>query len=203
MLNRILLAILLCSGIFPAAVSGETGGEKTPPPAVQDNTSPKKLSLELLLGYLGRWEIKHMEINQERKLVMFDVRYENMPMRFTMSIAGDKDNMLVVSVRNVVTLKEDNPGFLAALKIMAVENYNIIVGCWGWDPSDGEVTLDYTFVAASGLAYADFETVLDAMLSIAESGKKKLDAALNTAPAPQQPASAPAAAAPASEPAGL
>jgi len=185
----------------PAEKKNEPQAEKKGEPAAEftaEDAVAKKLTVDLVTGYLGRWGVRHFQMDLQNKVVIFDVLYQDQRFGFWMSIFGDSDDILVVSLRGFMGMQKDDPKLAGVLEILARENHDGLVGCWGWDSAKGEISFYYTFLAAGGLSYKDFARVLDVMITGALRVKKEIEAL--TAPPKKEevaPVTAPVSPAPA------
>lgn len=185
----------------PVEKKSEPQAGKKSEPAVEftaDDAVAKKLTADLVTGYLGKWGVGHFQMDLQNKVVIFDVLYENQRFGFWMSIFGDNDDILVVSLRGFMSVQKDDPKLAGVLEILARENHDGLVGAWGWDSAKGEISCCYAFLASGGLAYKDFARVMDVFVVGALRVKKEIET-LTAPPTKEEaaPATAPGAAVPA------
>lgn len=192
MARRMAAALLTMSLSFCLSAREETPapapapGDSAKPPAA-DAAVPRKLTMDLLVDYLDRWGISRIQADRENRIVFFNVLYEGVQFRFSVSILGGAGDALFVNVMNVAALKKDQPGLAEALLLLLAENFHSAVGAWAFDPEDGEVAFDYVFLAAAGLSYADFARGMDHVIVSVHKGRSALLACLKTAAEQPEP----------------
>jgi len=154
----------------------DAGAETTSAPAsrptvVTDTHRP--VTLDLVQVYLKRWNVEHVAFDRRKRTVQFQLLVNRRTrLNCVIQVKTKKDGVtfdrLYIGFVDLVNLPDTHPRATEVLRLLATLNWNNALGKYSWDPTDGEVRLEYTLLASHGLCHADFADALNRLSLIAD-----------------------------------
>ena len=151
------------SGAAAAADSPDTGS--TPNNPWTDNEK----AMALLKGYLDRMKITHTDgMSGEDPVINFPVKMTNATHHVRIVVDGKK-GLVYIFLNKYLTSKPASDKLPAVLMRLMEENWNLNVGKFEWDKTDGEIRYSYCFTTENGIGYEAFSAIVQ---TLTETGDK-------------------------------
>ncbi len=161
-MRRILATLLvLFAAALPAPVSAETK-------AVAAGSRPfesEAAAVAAMKSYVERLGIT-AETSTSGKLpvVGFSSKLDNTTVQVRIVIDAKRD-MIYVFLNRYLTLANDNPNRDAVLRELMKRNWDLNIGKFEWDPSDGEVRFSYCFTTENGVGFEAFRAIVGTLMA--------------------------------------
>jgi hypothetical protein len=170
-MKRMLLAlIILC--LAAASPSGFTQSDDTTSPlagAAAGSTPANPWAdgaqaTALVRGYLEREKLDWtVETTGEFPVYTATVKMTNAT-HHPRIVIDTKRLMVYVFLNRYLTAKPDSPQLPQVLQRLMEENWNLNVGKFEWDKTDGEIRFSFMFTTENGLGYEAFDAIMDTLL---------------------------------------
>ena len=167
--NFIVLLFLITIWIWPSANAADSTPQAVGPASSSALPGPwvdTEQAAVLLQDYFKRLKLDVTLVpNQELKT--FKV---NTPIRMVnashilYAIIDTNRSFVYLYLNRYMMAKPGSPGLSKLLQRLMEENYNLNVGKFEWDKSDGEVRFSYTFTTENGLGYEAFSAIVETLL---------------------------------------
>lgn len=173
--SLIALAVICVIGTAQSGLAQKTNA-KAEQPAAQAAPPTDKIVIPwtdegqvvgLIKGYLERMKFQDTAENRNG-LPVFDVPMPmtnaNHHLRMVLDL---KREILYVFLNRYLSVKADSPQLFPVLQRLMTENWNLNIGKFEWDKSDGEIRLSFAFSTENGVGYEALAAVLH---TLAETG---------------------------------
>jgi len=150
---------------------------QSPPKAPVPKTAPalerftsKDQAFSVIRGYLDRMKLASKMVETDDKSSVLDVTLEMDNATHHLRIVVDVErDMVYLFLNRFLSLPKESPNRDAVLRKLMETNWDLNIGKFEWDPSDGEVRLSYTFTTENGMGYEAFEAIV---ATLAKTGDK-------------------------------
>jgi thioredoxin-related protein len=138
-------------------------------PASDNPWTDEEKAITLLRGYFERMKLEATR-DETQKYPVFTapVKKTNATHRIR-CVIDVKRQVVYVFLNRYLQVKPDSPVLPKVLQRLMEENWNLNIGKFEWDKSDGEIRLSYCFTTENGLGYESFEAIVNTLL---DSGDK-------------------------------
>jgi thioredoxin-related protein len=151
------------AGAAAEAGSPDTGSTANNPWADNEKAT------ELVQGYLERMKLEYTtDKTGEYPVVNFPVKMTNATHRVRIVVDG-KRGLVYIFLNHYLNAKPGSDKLPAVLQRLMEENWNLNIGKFEWDKSDGEIRYSYCFTTENGLGYEAFNAIV---LTITRTGDK-------------------------------
>jgi hypothetical protein len=168
-MRRILTVIpLLFAAALFAAEPPAPPSAPTPQPSVPQLFASDADALATVRGYLDQLKVSHeTDTTKAHPVVTFKVKKDNATHHVCVIIDA-KRGMVYVYLNRYFVLPNDNPNRDAVLRELMKKNWDLNIGKFEWDPSDGEVRLSYCFTTENGIGYEAFRAIVATLLEVGD-----------------------------------
>jgi hypothetical protein len=158
------VALLLLTATLFAAEPPESKPDPAPQPSIPQLFASDADALATIRGYLDRLKVSHeTDSTRDHPLVAFAVKKEHTTHSVRV-VLDAKRGMVYVFLNGYLRLPNDHPNRDAVLRELMKKNWEMNIGKFEWDPSDGEVRLSYCFTTENGLGYEAFRAIVATLL---------------------------------------
>ncbi len=168
---------VLSDRVEPGTIAGASG---------QERDAFKEDALALIKSYIDRMELKYdVDTGTAKPVITVAVKMDNATHHLRIVI--DAENELVYLFLNrFVTVAEKSPQLAKVLRALMDYNWQLNVGKFEWDKSDGEVRYSYTFTTENGVGFEAFEAIFVTLLKTGDRLWPELSKLAEAAPARQK-----------------
>jgi hypothetical protein len=161
-------ALVVASLLFALTLPAMPQSEPVPTPAPQRMVSrpfeSEADTVAVLKGYLIRMEVTpEVSTEKEYPILSFTKRMTNATHRVRV-VVDMKRELVYVFLNRYLVLPEDHPNRDAVLRALMKKNWDLNIGKFEWDPSDGELRFSYCFSTENGVGYDAFNAVVMTLL---------------------------------------
>ena len=129
----------------------------------------KEQAVALIRSYLERQKLE-ATLDTSKEYPRFDVPIKMTNATHHLRIVIDAKRQLVYLFLNrYLEAKPDSAGLPKVLQRLMEENWNLNIGKFEWDKTDGEIRFSYCFTTENGIGYEAFEAIV---LTIAQTGDR-------------------------------
>ncbi len=151
------------AGAAPEAASPEIGSTANNPWA--DNEQ----AIALIQGYLDRMKLDYAtDKTGDYPVVNFSINMTNATHRVRIVVDG-KRQLVYIFLNHYLNAKPGSDKLPAVLQRLMEENWNLNIGKFEWDKTDGEIRYSYCFTTENGLGYESFNAIV---LTMVRTGDK-------------------------------
>jgi hypothetical protein len=167
--------------VFVAAASAAPVDDKDkiaaqppePPPAaaaaVDGSWADNDKATALVGEYLRRLDFPYtQEASQGYPLLKVKAKRANATHHLHIVIDGPRQ-MVYLFLNRYLTVKPDDPALPKVLQRLMQENWNLNIGKFEWDKTDGEIRFSYCFTTENGVGFEAFGAIVKTLL---ETGDK-------------------------------
>ena len=165
-LNTILLLLVATSSSW--ALSEPAATPAPQPPAVQPFASDGDAAATLK-GYLDRMNRLYETDSKEGYSILNSTAKMENATHHVRIVIDTKRALVYVFLNRYLSLPNDHSNRDAVLRDLMKRNWDLNIGKFEWDPSDGEVRFSYCFTTENGIGYEAFEAIVNTLL---ETGDK-------------------------------
>lgn len=131
------------------------------------------VDLAYLTRYLDRMGLKY-EINDERRFARMVVAGDHG--KYDIYVLANTESALAfIIIGDYMTVRPDHRNCDKVLRRLMELNWQLNVGKFEWDPSDGEVRITFTFSTENGVGYEAFKAVFETLAVTADQYKEELE----------------------------
>jgi hypothetical protein len=153
-------AFVVLSLVLSTALAAQEAPKASAPGACQRFTS-RDQAFTVLRGYLDRMKLASKMVETADDTTVLDVTLEMENATHHLRIVVDTErDMVYLFLNRYLTLPKESPSRNAVFQELMQKNWDLNIGEFEWDPSDGEVRLSYTFTTENGLGYEAFEAIV-------------------------------------------
>jgi hypothetical protein len=132
--------------------------------AANNNWADNDQAAGLVAGYLQRMNIDaKRDSSQDFPVFNATVKKANATHRLRIVVDG-KRNMVYLFLNRYLTIKSDDAALPRVLQRLMEKNWDLNIGKFEWDKSDGEVRFSYCFTTENGIGYEAFEAIVTTLL---------------------------------------
>ncbi len=165
------VAAWLAAGVAVRAQSEERVTEDTPETTAgleDDPWASDEATVDVVKSYLDRMELYYeADAEPDRAVVDLPVEMDNAT-HHVLVISSAESRMLYVALNRYLFVPPDHPHALTVMQALMERNWDLTLGAFGWDPTDGEVRLSYGFSTENGVGFEAFEAVLLTLCQIGD-----------------------------------
>lgn len=142
---------IMSDRVEPGTIEGASGGE---------TSSFGENALSLIRSYMDRMDLKYdVDTSGDYPVLNCPVKMDNATHQLRIVI--DTKTQLVYLFLNRYLMAPQNSRTLArVLRALMERNWDLNIGKFEWDKSDGEVRLSYTFTTENGVGFEAFEAIV-------------------------------------------
>jgi hypothetical protein len=161
--------LLLLSATLLAQAQTESNAVPPPKASASQPFASEADAVATIKDYLGRMDRSFETDSKEGyPILLFTEKMDHATHRVRIVI-DMKRALVYVFLNRYLSLPTDNPHRDAVLRDLMKRNWDLNIGKFEWDPSDGEVRFSYCFTTENGIGYEAFHAIVRTLL---ESGDK-------------------------------
>ena len=152
-----------------AAIAGTEASSTVTAPATDNPWADNEKAKALVKTYLERMKLEYTtELSGEDPSFLFPIKMTHATHRMKVVIDA-KRQIVYLFLNRYLNSKSDSDKLPGVLQRLMEENWNLNVGKFEWDKSDGEIRYSYCFTTENGLGYEAFNAIV---MTIAQTGDK-------------------------------
>jgi|GEM_PF-2849800 len=125
----------------------------------------KEQATALIRSYLERRQLE-ATFDAGKEYPVFNVPVKMTNASHNLRIIIDVDKQLVyIFLNRYLVAKPDNAGLPKILQRLMEKNWDLNIGKFEWDKTDGEIRFSYTFTTENGIGYESFSAIIDTLLN--------------------------------------
>ena len=186
-----IVAVMLLGSVLWAQEEVPPPAEQTPAGEAQPATDG--VTVVTITSYLEEMGYVY-KVDKSGKVPEIELLMRGNNSNYDLRIFIDDPRKIVyTAVNRIMTVPNVHPRKYALLQRLMELNWELLIGKYEWDKSDGEVRLSYTFSTENGLGYDAFAACFQLLVLTADRDYPKLMKLMWTEEIEEPAASAPAA----------
>ncbi len=152
-----------------AAIAEPEANNSTTESSAENPWADNEKAKALVKGYLERMKLEYTtEASGEDPIFLFPIKMTNATHRVKVVIDA-KRAIVYIFLNRYLNAKPDSGKLPGVLQRLMEENWNLNVGKFEWDKTDGEIRYSYCFTTENGIGYESFNAIIT---TIAQTGDK-------------------------------
>jgi S1-C subfamily serine protease len=137
--------------------------------AGEGETDFNKNAVALLSGYLDRMGRSYkVEADEKYPVIALDsIKVEHATHYVRVVIDAEKQ-LVYIFINRYISVPEDHPRLAEIHRRLMELNWDLNIGKFEWDKSDGEIRLSYCFTTENGVGFEAFEAIVITLLKTAD-----------------------------------
>jgi thiol-disulfide isomerase/thioredoxin len=153
------------------AKAAAAGPEPSSPAAGSADNNPwsdNDKAMAVLKDYLGRMKMEFTTgMSGDDPLIKISIKMTNATHHMRIVVDGKKD-LVYIFLNRYLSSKPGSDKLPAVLQRLMEENWNLNVGKFEWDKTDGEIRYSYCFSTENGIGYEAFNAVVSTLEQTAD-----------------------------------
>jgi len=169
----IIVALLISGAVWAQEEAAPPASEEVPadetPAAAED-----VVTVQTITSYLDRMNYVY-KLDKSVKVPEIELLMRGDNANYQLRIFVDDPRKVVyMCINRLMTIPEAHPRKSAVLQRLMELNWELLIGKYEWDKTDGEVRLSYTFSTENGLGYEAFVACFQLLVLTADRDYPKL-----------------------------
>jgi len=165
MRRTLIIVLLLLITALPAAALSDAKSASAAEPAAAQPFAAEAGATTAIKGYLERMKISFQSaVKDGYPIIDFSEKMPNATHHVRIVIDA-KRGLIYVFLNRYLVLPNENPNRDAVLRELMKKNWDLNIGKFEWDPSDGEIRFSYCFTTENGVGFEAFEAIVTTLLT--------------------------------------
>ena len=166
--------IMVCAGSLWAQDVNTPPAPEQQPAAKAEAEEGDGVTLETVTSFLDKMGYVY-KVDKSVKVPQIEMRMRGSSGNYDMLMFIDNPRKIVyLCVNRFMTIPDTHPRKSVLLQRLMEWNWDLLIGKYEWDKTDGEVRLSYTFSTENGLGYEAFAACFQLLVLIADRDYPKL-----------------------------
>ena len=167
----IIVAVLLSGAVWAQEEGVPTAGGEV---VVEEAVTEDGVTVQTITSYLDLMNYTY-NVDKSVKIPEIKLLMRGNNSNYELRIFIDDSRKVVYTcINRLLTIPESHPRKNAVLQRLMELNWELLVGKYEWDKSDGEVRLSYTFSTENGVGYEAFTACFQLLVLTADRHYPKL-----------------------------
>ncbi len=169
----IIVALLMSGAVWAQEGAAPPASEELPAEETQP-VAKDRVTVQTITSYLDRMNYVY-KLDKSVKVPEIELLMRGDNANYQLRIFIDDPRKVVyMCINRLMTIPDSHPRKSAVLQRLMELNWELLIGKYEWDKSDGEARLSYTFSTENGLGYEAFVACFQLLVLTADRDYPKL-----------------------------